>query len=65
MRIEEQNFLNKINDLLIKEGNTITQEEWIHIVALLVANLEYRKSINYFMDCLPADVRQMMKDNLT
>ena len=65
MRIEEQNFLNKIYDLLTKEGDTITREEWIHIVSILVINLEYRANINYFMDCLPADVRQMMKDNLT
>lgn len=65
MRIEEQNFLKKIYDLLIKEGDTITHEEWMHIVATLVINLEYRANINYFMDCLPADVRQMMKDNLT
>jgi hypothetical protein len=65
MRIEEENFLNKIYDLLTKEGDTITREEWIHIVSILVINLEYRANINYFMDCLPADVRQMMKDNLT
>jgi hypothetical protein len=65
MRIEEENFLNKIYDLLTKEGDTITHEEWIHIVSILVINLEYRANINYFMDCLPADVRQMMKDNLT
>ena len=58
-------FRKELDMFLLKEGSDITQEDWISILSVLVANLENRKSIDAFMDSMPFDIRAYMKDNLS
>lgn len=58
-------FFNELQIFLMKNENRITNEDWISILSVLVANLENRESIDAFMDGMPFDIRAYMKDNLS
>lgn len=59
------NFFKELNTFLMKDENKITQEDWIEVLSVLIANLEYKENIDALMDGIPFDIKEYMKDNLS